>query len=131
MSGGYVLGFSDRTFREFFEYHIHIDIDAERYSANGTSKANRLRCFWSLADSHTAGKIIEEMILYGQAENWLCKDSDTKELTDDCLKVAKRLLLDKPVTEVDSLTATTDEPDFKILEKNTREAIEQNQPEAV
>lgn len=30
MGSGYVLNFSDRTFRDFFEEH-HIDIDDERF----------------------------------------------------------------------------------------------------
>ncbi|MGO7046035.1 abortive infection family protein [Rhizobium johnstonii] len=42
---GYVLNFSDRTFREFFEDELHIDIDDKRYRQQGSSKMNRLRAF--------------------------------------------------------------------------------------
>lgn len=35
---GYVLDFSDRTIAEFFEDEFQLDIDEEKYSANGTSK---------------------------------------------------------------------------------------------
>lgn len=42
---GYVLNFSDRTFREFFEDELHIDIDDKRYHQSGSSKMNRLRTF--------------------------------------------------------------------------------------
>jgi hypothetical protein len=45
---GYVLDFSDRTFREFFEDEFRIDIDAAKYRANGTSKMNRLRTFFKI-----------------------------------------------------------------------------------
>jgi hypothetical protein len=42
---GYVLNFSDRTFREFFEDELRVDIDDARYRTHGTSKMNRLRSF--------------------------------------------------------------------------------------
>jgi hypothetical protein len=45
MGGGYVLDFSDRTFGEFFNDELNIDIDESRYSTEGTSKAKRLRYF--------------------------------------------------------------------------------------
>jgi hypothetical protein len=44
MSSGYVLDFSNKTFAKFF-LDINIDIDQQMYSADGGSKANRLRCF--------------------------------------------------------------------------------------
>lgn len=127
MGSGYVLNFSDRTFSEFFEEHTRIDIDAATYCERGTSKANRLRGFWVVEGNHVVGKIIEAMILYGQSENCLLDESG---LTDDCWKIAKRLLLDTPVTELDSLTATVDERDFETVAQHVREAIEKNQPEA-
>jgi hypothetical protein len=39
---GYVLDFSDKTFREYFDDEFRIDIDAAQYSVSGTSKMNRL-----------------------------------------------------------------------------------------
>lgn len=45
MGDGYVLGFSNKTFAEFFEDELDIDIDSPRYEAEGTSKAKRLRYF--------------------------------------------------------------------------------------
>lgn len=127
MGSGYVLNFSDRTFSEFFEEHTRIDIDAATYRERGTSKANRLRSFWAVEGNHVVGKVIEAMILYGQSENCLFDESG---LTDDCWKIAKRLLLDTPVAELDSLTATVDERDFETVAQHVREAIEKNQPEA-
>ena len=129
MGDGYVLNFSDRTFSEFFEEHTRIDIDVDTYRERGTSKANRLRSFWAIEGNHVVGKVIEAMILYGQSfEKCLCIDH-APNLTDDCLKIAKRLLLDSPVAELDALTATVDERDFEMVAKHVREAIEKNQPE--
>ncbi|WP_236712224.1 hypothetical protein [Legionella pneumophila] len=55
MGSGYVLNFSDRIFRNFFEENY---IDDERCKINGTSKANRLRTFWKIADNYTVGKLL-------------------------------------------------------------------------
>ncbi|WP_038883433.1 hypothetical protein [Serratia marcescens] len=41
---GYVLDFTDKTMREFFESELSIDIDNEIYRMNGKSKMKRLRC---------------------------------------------------------------------------------------
>lgn len=129
MGGGYVLDFSDRTFSEFFEEHTRIEIDTETYRAKGTSKANRMRCFWSIEGNHGVGKIIEAMILYGQASHCLCRDVDVIDLTDDCWNISRRLLHNTPVIELSSLTATVDERDFEVVAQHVREAIEKNQPE--
>lgn len=45
MGGGYVLNFSNKTFAEFFEDELDVDIDAPCYETEGTSKAKRLRFF--------------------------------------------------------------------------------------
>lgn len=45
MGGGYVLDFSNRTFAEFFNGEISIDIDDARYAVEGGSKGKRLRYF--------------------------------------------------------------------------------------
>ena len=130
MSGGYVLDFSDRTFSEFFEEHTRRDIDAAIYRDRGTSKANRLRGFWATEGNHLVGKVIQALIQYGQAENCLGDEPGLVDLTDDCWKIAARMLNDTPVAELDALTATADERDFETVAQHVREAIEKNQPEA-
>lgn len=127
MDGGYVLAFSDRTFREFFEEHTRIDIDADIYREYGSSKAKRLRSFWTIESNHVVGKAIEAMIEHGEFEGCLYQDI---HLTADCRKIAKRLKLYTPVAELDALTATVDERDFEVVAQHVREAIEKNQPES-
>lgn len=127
MGSGYVLDFSDRTFSEFFEEHTRRDIDAAVYRERGTSKANRLRGFWTVEGNHLVGKVIQALILYGQAENCL---GDEPGLTDDCWTIASRMMRDTPVTELDALTATVDERDFETVAQHVRDAIEKNLPEA-
>ncbi len=43
MGSGYVLKFSDKTFREFVHDTTGRNIDDNKYKTSGTSKANRLR----------------------------------------------------------------------------------------
>ena len=127
MGGGYVLDFSDRTFSEFFEEHTRRDIDAAVYRERGTSKANRLRGF---EGNHLVGKVIQALILYGQAEDCLPDEPGLTDLTKDCWSLGERMLRDTPVAELDALTATADERDFETVAQHVREAIEKNQPEA-
>lgn len=60
MNGGYVLDFSDKSFAEFFST-IGVDITDEQYLKNGTSKANRLRAFWEIANEELVAQSIIEM----------------------------------------------------------------------
>lgn len=50
MGDGYVLNFSNKTFAEFFDDELGINIDDSRYDVEGTSKAKRLRFFLKTCD---------------------------------------------------------------------------------
>lgn len=50
MDGGYVLDFSNKTFAEFFDEELGVDIYDRKYDAEGTSKAKRLRFFLNSCD---------------------------------------------------------------------------------
>lgn len=126
MGSGYVLNFSDRTYGEFFDEH-RVDIDAERYKARGTSKANRMRTFWDIDGNHFVGKVISSLISYGANEQ--CFGDSNPVLIDDCRKISQRLLSDQPVAELDALIAISNERDFEVVANHIREAIEKNQPE--
>ena len=49
MGGGYVLGFSNRTFDEFFREVVGVQIYDPRFEFCSGSKANRMRAFWQVA----------------------------------------------------------------------------------
>ena len=49
MGSGYVLGFSNRTFEEFFREVVRIQINETAYDSGSGSKANRMRMFWQKA----------------------------------------------------------------------------------
>lgn len=76
---GYVLNFSDATFREFFnEYQI--DINHQKYLANGTSKMKRLRTFWQIEPDKTVGAILHGLLQYAEAIAEIEQDDKKKAL---------------------------------------------------
>lgn len=76
MHGGYVLNFSDRTMAEFFEDELRLDLEQEKYRANGGSKARRLRTFIALEDAYIVARVLRQLwkhrqtiSAYADAEN--------------------------------------------------------------
>lgn len=64
---GYILNFSDKTMREFFEEELSIDIDNDIYKDNGTSKAKRLRCFIKKSDREIVLAVLYKLWAYRKA----------------------------------------------------------------
>jgi hypothetical protein len=60
MQKGYVLDFSDRTFKVFFN-HYNIDIDNEQYKVIGTSKSKRLIGFINCGEVEKVLLILEAL----------------------------------------------------------------------
>lgn len=67
MGNGYVLDFSDRTFAEFFNTELGVDIDHPHYRAEGTSKAKRLRFFLKASDAPTRVRTLMALWEYREA----------------------------------------------------------------
>lgn len=127
MGSGYVFDFSNRTFAEFIEESTGRDIYDARYDYGSGSKANRLRGFWAAEGNPMVGKLIGDLIAYGQDIGAFKNDGT---LPDECLPIVARLKQANLVAELDALTATVDERDFDVVAKQVREAIDKNQPEA-
>ena len=68
MQGGFVLDFSNTSFGQFFDA-LGVDIFEEQYAENGTSKANRLRVFWRLADDAEVSAALIAFADYVEAKN--------------------------------------------------------------
>ena len=64
MGSGYVLDFSDRTFSEFFDQELGIDIDDPTYRVEGTSKAKRLRYLLKMSDPATRVRVLKALWEY-------------------------------------------------------------------
>lgn len=62
MGDGYVLNFSDRTFTSFFRDEFDVDIDADAFKVEGTSKAKRLRCFLQTTPPPLVGRVLQRLL---------------------------------------------------------------------
>lgn len=127
MDSGYVLDFSDRTFKEIFDDY-NVKIDSDIYKVSGTSKAKRMRTFWDIENNSIVGHALEGIIDYAIDMQWL--DNSNSELINDCQKIIERLLNDASVSELTSLKAISDDYDFEFVAEQIRTAINNNQPEA-
>ena len=92
MSSGYVLDFKDRTFGEFFDDVVQIDIHSERYQFKGTSKANKLRSFWEVEPDAIVGVVLGGLI----SEYEDSGGSQDQKLVAECRAIAGRLRASAP-----------------------------------
>jgi len=131
MHGGYVLDFSDRTFRDFVGSTTRIDISIEKYAANNSgSKANRLRAFIKLESDYTLGSLLKELHAYIIRKDTKAGKLGSANYYDDFKKVYERLLSGQIIEHIDAIQAINDDKDFHQLAKLIRESIEKNEPEA-
>ena len=124
MGGGYVLDFSNWTFRQFVEDTVRIDIDDARYSEGSSgSKANRLRKFWKLESNAIVARLLDGLIKIAARNN-----QANQELVDECLGYVERL---RKVNAVADLSAFDIESrDFDSLFTQISLAVQGDQPEA-
>ena len=64
MGDGYVLDFSDKTFAEFFNDELGLDIFNDKYNYASGSKANRMRGFWRAESNEMVGRSITKFVDY-------------------------------------------------------------------
>lgn len=94
MGGGYVLDFSNATFKEFILENSKIDIYDERYNYHSGSKANRLRAFWKIESNSVVGNLLASLLEYWKAKRLLSYQNITLEeqqLLDACYQISVRL----------------------------------------
>jgi hypothetical protein len=94
MSSGFVLNFSDRTFRDFVFDVAGVDIHADEYSANGTSKANKLRTFWKIEPDYVVGRLILALIDYDVVNR--SNDSERSAKAEKCRQIAASIIAGSP-----------------------------------
>ncbi len=130
MASGYVLDFSDRTFRDFVGEFTGLDIDNEKYHYASNSKANRLRQFFKVETNDNAGKLLKGLCDYwlSKAQNGNFDYRNEERHYLECLKISERLK-GTIVENIDAIKANWEDNDFKTLAKEIRGSIEKNQPE--
>lgn len=75
---GYVLNFSDRTFREFFQDEFRIDIDDPKYSKGGSSKMNRLRTFARTEPESAVARVLRGLANHRETIPRFASESEPK-----------------------------------------------------
>lgn len=98
MASGYVLNFSDRTFGEFVLEAVGRKIHDAKYTAGGTSKANKLRTFWQLETDHLVGRLILALVDYDSMLN-PTQDANARARAERCRQIATRLFAVGPLKE--------------------------------
>lgn len=123
MGSGYVSNFSDRTFREFVEDVVGLNIDNAKYHEGSNSKARRLRMFWKVESNAVVGELLRQMIDYVRTEdayNW------DETLGGECIQIANRLLASATVSEIDAIRPNRKGESFELLAREVRQAIQEN-----
>ena len=111
MSSGYVLDFTDRTFGEFFDDVVQIDIHSERYQFKGTSKANKFRSFWEVEPDAIVGVVLGELISeYGDSGGL-----HDQKLVAECRAIAGRLRASAP--DLRSISEVAERFDSQYLQR--------------
>ena len=124
MGSGYVMSFSDRTFRDFVHEAVARDIDDGQYSIKGTSKANRLRAFWQIEDDPIVARLLVALLDFAEGMH----NSDTEAIAAG-RRAVLRLMNGRPVADLDALKPNASEPTFDVLARAVRESIDIGRPE--
>ncbi|MBD2514435.1 DUF1669 domain-containing protein [Nostoc sp. FACHB-973] len=104
MASGYVLRYSDNTFKNLIIETTNIDIyENDKYTTFGTSKAKRLRSFWDQESNHIVGRLLLALLEQYKFENsqnsFYTKTEDEQSLFDQCLKISYRLMNDTDIED--------------------------------
>lgn len=139
MGSGYVLDFSNRTFREFIHDSVGMDIDDPNVGGSG-SKAWRLRHFWSEQPDYVVGKLLKDMIESvtvddgnGDGDGFGAIRYGTRRSTaqkTECMKIADRLLQSAPVSDTRVIAVLSRREEFDRLAKGVLDSINKNDPES-
>ena len=131
MESGYVLDFTDRTFREFIAESVGQDIFDKKYHQASGSKANRLRAFWRVEPNHVVGKLLQDLIDYmGHFPQARPRVDSFDSLLSECSRTVERLRQGAPVLDVLDNGADFGEQAFEALERSLRQAVNNNEPES-
>ena len=99
MEGGWVLNFVNRTFAEFFQEELGVNIDDPHYAQQGGSKAKRLRFFLRNTDSATALKTLNALWEYREASGIIANYADLSDELRKAFFSIKKRLGEAPKTE--------------------------------
>lgn len=133
MDGGWVLKFSDRTFRIFVLDSVGIDIEDGIYVGVG-SKAKRLRHFWKMENDFVTQKLLSDLLSewYDPKEFYGYEFSDNElRLYEKCKNVIEVLKGNSIVEDLDGFSSidVLNSHSIQLLSKEIREKLQGNEPE--
>jgi hypothetical protein len=133
MSTGFVLGFNNGMLQSLVGSSVSLDILDEKYSKNGTSKANRLRELWCQEPDHVVGTVLREL-LAAVPEYWEQQGGeaeipeDEKEAYVASWQTYERLLGVEGAEHLQELKAVTYDDNFRLLAREVIVSIERGEP---
>ena len=128
MGSGYVLWFSNRTFRDFFVSTVKIDIYDGSWGEQPLSKANLLRSFWEKADDIQIAKVNRELLKIW-VDNTNDKSDSDQSLYDECVLINNKLSGISPVKNIDALRSSDADESLDAIIEDIKHNIESNKPE--
>lgn len=133
MANGFVLDFSDKSLQAFALDSVRLDIQDEKYNLNSTSKANRLRSFWTKESDQVVGKLTHDMLDYWKYR----KDDAGTEITgpeqkayEEASRISEWLIGKTDVEHLEIAQVVTNDKNFQLLSRQIKDNIEGDQPEA-
>ena len=128
MGGGYVLWFSNRTFRDFFISTVDIDIYDGSIADNSLSKANLLRAFWEKADDKQITVVNRELLKIWVDATQEKSESDLS-LYDECVLINNKLSGMMLVKNISALRSIDADESLDTIIADIKHNIENNKPE--
>lgn len=115
MDSGWVLGFSNKTFADFFKSEVGIDIYDDVYAYGSGSKGKRLRCFLDIGQPKAIIKALSALWEYREAERMSKSESETvvnawKRLSDIVVRLGGSQLTQYDILDTVTAQQTTKEP---------------------
>lgn len=123
MEGGYVLDFSNASFKRLIFDAIKIDIYNEKYSDYGDSKAKRLRCFWHKESNLLVANLLECLLEYYSDEGKI--NEETLSLYQSCKKIVEELKENNNDIEI---LNKIDDDNFELLLQSIEHSIRIGEP---
>jgi len=134
MGDGYVLDFSNKTFSEFFNEELGINIDDPRYDTEGTSKAKRLRYFLRSSDSQAIIRVLLALWEYREAKRRRNRvEESIPDAEEEFYRLIERLGGARPDTKkraTEPRAATNIDPSVANALKTRLVAVSRLEPQA-
>lgn len=134
MGDGYVLNFSNKTFAEFFDDELGINIDDSRYDVEGTSKAKRLRFFLKTCDPQVRIQTLLALWEYREADRRRNRIEETiQDAEEEFYSLIERLGGKRPAEKkrASASQATTEiDPSLSSELKSKLMEVSQLEPQA-